>query len=185
MFRFVSLIRARLELMMTAPSRRLVCSPSSGNYLAGNAYPSLPWVGRLARFVSGWLCGGSAQPLLPLIIIIIIIRHQLLLLDLFRVASRGNMSTSKTAKLANNFRVKNEKKKENFGRCWLGEEKRQGQGLSIFDWKSTHKHTSKHTHTYTQHVRIHIYLALWNLIKAAQWAATDWEMPKIWHGFSA
>lgn len=38
MFRFVSLIRARLELM-TAPSRRLVCSPSSGNYLAGNAYP--------------------------------------------------------------------------------------------------------------------------------------------------
>lgn len=88
--------------------------------------------GSLDLLVAGYV-GGFSQPLLPLIIIIIIIRHQLLLLDLFRVASRGNMSTSKTAKLANNFRVKNEKKKENFGRCWLGEEKRQGQGLSIFD----------------------------------------------------
>lgn len=41
MFWFVSLIRAPLELM-TARSQRLVCCPSPGNYLAGNAYPMPP-----------------------------------------------------------------------------------------------------------------------------------------------
>lgn len=81
--------------------------------------------------------------------IIIIIRHQLvllrlllwLLLDLFRVASRGNMSTSKTAKLANNFRVRNEKEKAKFS--W-------GSASSIENQRtntraSTHTHTQLHT----------------------------------------
>lgn len=83
--------------------------------------------------------------------IIIIIRHQLvllrLLLDLFRVASRGNMSTSKTAKLANNFRVRNEKEKAKFS--W-------GSASSIENQR-TNTRASTHTHRHTPCAHTHLF----------------------------